>query len=60
MRNEPQCSVGAMAITSTHSETIGNTPLLRLTRVTQGIVPERGHPLDDYTRVSWLLLGVFL
>ena len=52
MRNEPQCSVGAMAITSTHSETIGNTPLLRLTRVTQGIVPERGHPLDDYTRVS--------
>ena len=60
MRNEPQCSEGAMAIASTLSETIGNTPLLRLTRVTQGIVDERGHPLDDYTRVSWLLLGVFL
>ena len=49
MRNEPHCSVGAIAITSTHSETIGNTPLLRLMRVTQGIVDERDHPLDDYT-----------
>ncbi len=49
-----------MAIASTLSETIGNTPLLRLTRVTQGIVDQRDHPLDDYTRVSWLLLGVFL